>query len=583
VRHFSSGVVQKCAFFILFLAALLFAVNPVGLRFVDVAAQSGLTVPNTFGGKLKKDYILEATGNGAAIFDYDGDGAQDIFIANGTRLGVEGSTATPSQLYHNDGKGHFSEVGAQAGLTRTGWAQAACAGDFDNDGKPDLLVTYYGHNSLYRNLGNGKFKDITEEAHLPVTGTRWGAGCALLDYDNDGFLDIFVSNYVDLDLNSTPLPGSHAGCQWKGILVSCGPKGLPMAFNALYHNNGNGTFTDVSERAGIRKPGGRYALGVAVADFDNDGRPDIYVACDQSPSLLFHNNGDGTFTETGDQAGVAYNVDGRLQAGMGVAVADFDGNGFLDIAKTNFSGDRPSLYRNENGSFFEDVSEQGGLGANQLLGWGAAFLDFDEDGWPDLVMVHGHVYPEVDKSSIGETWRQRSLLYRNLGNGRFADMTTLAGPAFATKRPARGLAIGDLDGDGRPEILIVNMNEPPSLLKNLGPRRNAVAFALTGTRSNRSAIGARVTVVTGGRRQIAEVSGGGSFYSQNSLSLHFGLGDASGPLDRVEVRWPSGTTQIWTSVSVNRTIRITEGNSVLSCTSWTNAAPCTIASGHPPS
>ncbi|HLK68035.1 MAG TPA: CRTAC1 family protein [Bryobacteraceae bacterium] len=527
-------------------------------QFIDIAAESGVTVPNTFGGKDHKDYILEATGTGAAIFDYDGDGANDIFIANGTTFGKTG-LPTFSQLYHNNGKGHFTEVGRQSGLTRTGWAQAACVGDIDNDGHPDLLVTYFGQNALYRNLGNGKFAEITEHAGLSTPGSRWGAGCAFLDYDRDGYLDIFISNYVEFDLASTPKPGSKNGCVWKGIAVSCGPLGLPMGHNALYHNNRDGTFTDVSESAGILKPGGRYGLGVAVADFDNDGWPDIYVACDQTPSLLYHNRHDGTFEELGDRSGVAYDSDGRLQAGMGVAVADFDGNGFLDIAKTNFSGDRPSLYRNEDGVFFEDTSRQAGLGSQQLLGWGIAFLDFDEDGWPDLVMANGHVYPEVDHSQIGETYRQRTLLYRNLGNRRFADITASAGSGFAPPRPARGLATGDLDGDGRPEIVIVNMNERPSILKNLGPRHNWVALTFHGTASNRSAVGARCTVEAGGHTQIGEVMSGGSFYSQNSMTLYFGLGNAE-KIDRMEVRWPSGLKQSWQDVLVNRKLVITEGN-----------------------
>jgi enediyne biosynthesis protein E4 len=541
--------------------ALLFATAtevPI-VNFVDIATQSGLTVPNTFGGKDTKQSILESTGTGAAIFDFDGDGANDIFIANGP--------PSRSELYRNDGRGHFTEVGQQAGLTATGWAQAVCVGDIDNDGRPDLFVTYYGHNVLYRNLGNGKFEDVTARSGLPVNGTRWGSGCALLDYDRDGKLDIFVANYVDLDQSNVPKPGSSKNCEWKGLAVWCGPHGLPPARNALFHNNGDGTFTDVSEKAGILKPGPRYGLGAITADFDNDGWPDIYVACDQTPSLLYRNNHDGTFEERGDAAGVAYNADGALQAGMGIAVADYDGNGFLDIAKTNFSGDRPSLFKNEDGSFFEDVSEMAGLGRNQLLGWGIAFLDVDEDGWPDLVMANGHVYPEVDRSPIGETYRQKTLLYRNLGNGRFADITQSAGPGFAPKRPARGLAIGDLDGDGRPEIVIVNMNEKPTLLKNVGPRQNAIAIALTGTKSNRSAIGARCTVEAGGRKQMADVVSGGSYFSQNSLTLYFGLGKAA-KVDRLEVRWPAGETQVWMDVAANGTVGLTEGSSKVVSRAW---------------
>jgi enediyne biosynthesis protein E4 len=541
--------------------ALLFAAatEVPSVNFIDIAAQSGLTVTNSFGGKDTKQSILESTGTGAAIFDFDGDGANDIFVANGP--------PSRSELYKNDGSGHFTEVGQQAGLTRSGWAQAACVGDIDNDGHPDLFVTYYGHNTLYRNLGHGTFEDITAKAGLPVTGTRWGSGCAFLDYDRDGLLDIFVANYVDLDQSNVPKPGSSKNCEWKGLAVWCGPHGLPPARNALFHNNGDGTFTDVSEKAGILAPGPRFGLGAITADFDNDGWPDIYVACDQTPSLLFCNKHDGTFEERGDAAGVAYNADGALQAGMGIAVADYDGNGFLDIAKTNFSGDRPSLFKNEDGKFFEDVSEMAGLGRNQLLGWGIAFLDVDEDGWPDLVMANGHVYPEIDRSPIGETYRQKTLLYRNLGNGRFADVTQSAGPGFAQRRPSRGLAIGDLDGDGRPEIVIVNMNDKPTLLKNTGPRQNAIAIKLTGTKSNRSAIGARCTVEAGGRKQMADVVSGGSYFSQNSLTLYFGLGK-SAKVDRIEVRWPAGGTQVWSDVAANRTIGLTEGTEKVSTKAW---------------
>jgi hypothetical protein len=363
--------------FLLALVVLASAVILIGgpspeIQFVDIAKSSGLDIPNTFGGVKKKDYILETTGTGAAIFDFDGDGRNDIFIVNGTTL--DHSPVT-SQLYHNDGNGHFTDVARQAGITQEGWGQGVCVADYDNDGRPDMLVTYYGHNVLYRNLGDGKFADVTAQAKLPVTGTRWGTGCAFLDYDRDGYVDLFVSNYVDLDLNATPRAGANPNCVWKGLPVMCGPSGLPKGHNALFHNNRDGTFTDVSEQAGILKPGGRYGLGVVAADFDNDGWPDIYVACDMTPSLLYHNRGDGTFEERGVDAGVAYNYDGRLQAGMGVAVADYDGNGFLDIAKSNFSGDLPSLYENDGSLFFNDVSQQVGLGRNQLLGWGIAFTD----------------------------------------------------------------------------------------------------------------------------------------------------------------------------------------------------------------
>jgi hypothetical protein len=365
-----------------------------------------------------------------------------------------------------------------------------------------------------------------------------------------------------LDLAKTPKPGEDPACNWKGLPVWCGPHGLTPGKNILYHNNGDGTFTDVSERAGILKPGARFGLGVAAADFDNDGWPDIYVACDQTPSLLYHNRHDGTFEERGVAAGVAYNFDGQLQSGMGIAVGDYDGDGRLDIAKTNFSGDIPSLFHNEGGQFFEDVAQRAGLGANHLLGWGIAFVDFDDDGWKDLIIANGHVYPEVDRSPVGDRYRQKTLLYRNLGNGRFEDITKTAGPALETPRPARGLAVGDVDGDGRPEVVIVNMNATPSLLKNTGPRGNFVALTLAGTKSNRSAIGARVTVVAGGRRQVDEVMSGGSYYSQNDLTLYFGLGKAAA-VERVEVRWPGGAVQEWKGVPVNRRVWLTEGEAAV--------------------
>jgi hypothetical protein len=541
---------------LLFLAAAK-AFYVFEIRYIDAAAVSGLTTPNTYGGKLKKDYILETTGNGAAIFDYNGDGWNDIFIANGTTLdGAAG--ITHSHLYRNDGTGLFTEVSEKAGLTRKGWAQGACIGDYDNDGYPDLFVTYYGHNTLYRNLGNGKFADVTEKGGLPLDGIRWGSGCTFVDYDRDGKLDIFVSNYVDLDLSKTPKPGERPNCFWKGAPVMCGPQGLPQSHNALYHNNGDGTFTDASAKAGILKPGGRYGLGVVAADFDNDGWPDLYVACDMTPSLLYHNRGDGTFEERGVEAGVAYNFNGALQAGMGIAVADFDGDGFLDIAKTNFSGDLLSLYRNEDGKFFTDIAQQGGLGVHQLLGWGIAFVDVDEDGWKDLVVANGHVYPEVERVDTGEKYLQKTLLYRNLGDGHFADITAQAGPGFERLRPARGLAVGDLDGDGRPEIVIVNMNQTPSLLKNTGSHQNFISIRLVGAKSNRSAIGARVVIESGGHRQIDEVMSGSSFYSQNDMALFFGLGKAV-TVDRLEVRWASGEKQEWKRVPANRKIVLTEG------------------------
>ncbi len=525
----------------------------------DVAADWGISKSVTFGSTERNDFILETTGVGAAIFDFDSDGDNDVFVVNGTTFALEAEGKSPlSHLYRNDGEGKFSEVAAAAGLKKSGWGQGACVGDFNNDDSPDLFVTYFGSNVLYRNAG-GKFEDVTAKAKLPVEGSRWGAGCAFLDYDRDGRLDIFVSNYVDLDLENTPKPGSNDECKWKGLPVMCGPRGLPRASNALYRNLGDGKFEDVSEKAGILSPGSRYGLGVVTADFNNDGLIDIYVGCDMTASLLYQNNGDGTFAEVGGETGVAYNFDGQLQAGMGVAVADYDGNGFLDIAKTNFSGDLPSLYNNEDGVFFEDVAMGAGLGVNQLLGWGIAFVDADEDSWPDILMAHGHVYPEVEGASIGETYRQSTLFYRNDGNGRFVDTSTQAGEALSVKRPARGMASGDLDGDGHPEVVIVNLNEPPAVLKNTAKLGNAVVIRLSGKKSNHSAIGARVRVRTAGRDIIQEVHGGGSYFSQNDLALYFGLGEADA-IDEVEVTWPNGKKQRWGKLESNQQIVLTEGS-----------------------
>ncbi|HEY2934289.1 MAG TPA: CRTAC1 family protein [Acidobacteriota bacterium] len=529
------------------------------IQYVDVAAQWGFVRPNTYGGRDHKTFILETTGNGAAIFDLDGDGWNDVLITNGTTLDADANTSSLSHLYRNNGAGRFVEVAEQAGMLKAGWAQGVCVGDYDNDGRPDLFVAYYGHNVLYRNEGAGKLRDVTAQAKLPTGGTRWGAGCSFVDYDRDGWLDLFVSNYVDLDLKRTPKPGENPNCSWKGLPVMCGPRGLPPGKNVLYHNNQDGTFTDVSREAGILKPGGRYGLGVIVSDFDNDGWPDIYVACDQTPSLLYRNRGDGTFEERGAAAGVAYNFDGRVQAGMGVAAGDYDGNGFFDVVKTNFSGEPSSLYKNEDGRFFTDVSREAGLSVNQLLGWGVVFVDADEDGWKDILMANGHVYPEVEKAAVGDRYLQKTLLYRNLGNGRFADVTPQSGRALLQLRAARGMAAGDLDGDGHPEIVIVNMNDRPAVLKNEGAHQNAIMVGVIGTKSNRSGIGARLTVEAGGMRQMDEVRSGGSFFSHNDMRLYFGLAHAE-VVDRLQIRWPSGRIQEWRELPVNRRFVFSEGS-----------------------
>lgn len=529
---------------------LSIAVEPDGVTFRDVATSWGIAGTNRFGGEIRKDFILETTGNGAVVFDFDNDGDEDVLILNGTTLAKKPTPAYP-QLYRNHGNGHFTDVARESGFATEDWAQGVCAGDIDNDGFVDLYVAYYGHDRLYRNDGGRRFEDITAKSKLRVTGTRYGSGCTFIDYNRDGRLDLFVSNYVDLDLAKTPKPGSTAECRWKELSVMCGPRGLPLAHNILYRQNADGTFTDVSAEMGVLKPGGRYSLQAVTADFDNDGWPDIYVACDMTPSLLFHNKAGKGFEERGVEAGVAYNFDGRLQAGMGVAVGDFDRDGLLDIAKTNFSGDLISLFRNEGNLFFSDVSRELGLGANQLLGWGIAFADFDDDGWLDLMTVNGHVYPEVEGANVGDKYRQETLLYRNEGGKRFRDLSKA--PGLNVPRSSRGLALGDLDGDGRPEAVIVNMNDKPTVLRNESPATGAyVNFLLEGNgkTSNRSAIGARWTVEVSKSKWTGDILSGSSFFSQHSFVQHVGLGSG---VERVNltIRWPDGSTQTIKGLAAN--------------------------------
>jgi hypothetical protein len=537
--------------------ALAAAAGPEAARFVDVAPRAGLTARTVIGGERTKQYILETTGGGAAILDYDDDGWPDVFLVNGSRLG--GGTA-PSRLYHNRGDGTFADVTAGSGLDRQGWGQGVCAGDYDNDGRVDLFVTYYGQSVLYRNQGGGVFADTTRPAGL-MRPDRYSTGCAFLDYDRDGRLDLFVSAYLDYD-DALRYPPGTAGqnCSWKGFAVLCGPAGLRGAQNVLYHGNADGTFTDVSERAGILRPAPSFGFTPLVLDYDNDGWPDVYVANDSRASLLFHNERDGTFKERGLMAGAALTADGRAQAGMGVAAADYDRDGWLDIAKTNFDDDTTSLYHNLGDGGFEESSVRAGLGANnRYLGWGVGFLDFDLDGWPDLLTVNGHVYPEADRAGGRYAYEQRPRLYRNLASGRFEDVSMQAGPAVALPKAARGAAFGDLFNRGRVDVVVNNMNDVPTVLHDCAAATGqALVVKLEGTRSNRSAIGARVVVQVGPRRLLDEVRSGGSFCSQSDLRLHFGLG-TSARADRVEVEWPSGGRDVAAGVAAGQAVVIREG------------------------
>jgi hypothetical protein len=537
------------------------------VQFVDVAREAGLNVPNVWGDADRKRYIIEAKGSGLAFFDYDNDGWLDIYLTNGTRLGEkwpEGKAPT-SQLFKNNRNGTFTNVTGKSGLGRTGWQTGVCVGDYDNDGWDDLFCCFWGHNILFHNNGDGTFTDVTRKAGIYDEQVRWGAGCTFLDYDRDGYLDLFVCNYSRLDPAKTPGPGDSPICQWKGIPVMCGPRGLPGDTNVLYHNDGNGTFTDVSEKAGILKSGPRYSITSVSYDFDNDGWPDIYVAVDSEPSILFHNNHDGTFTDVAVMAGSAYSENGHEQAGMGVGVADYDCDGWFDIFKTNFADDTSNLYHNNGDGTFSDVSFAAGVGINnQYVAWGCGFLDFDNDGWPDIMQINGHVYPEIDTHDIGQNYKNPRLVYKNLGNGKFKDVSSAMGPGITEQFSSRGAAFGDYDNDGDIDVLILNMSDLPSLLRNDGGnKQNWIKIKLIGTKCNRTAIGARVRVVTGNHSQMDEVHSGGSVMSQSDLRLHFGLGKAP-TVDLIEVKWPT-TQKIekFAQVKANQIITIREGGGIV--------------------
>ncbi len=549
--------------------------SPFEVNLIDVAAKAGLNAACVFGESFTKRWIIETTGCGIAFFDYDQDGWLDVFIVNGTTLaGFPKGEEPTCHLYHNNRDGTFTDVTAKAGLMRSGWGQGVCVGDYDNDGFDDLFVTYWGQNALYHNNGDGTFTDVTEKAGLlqPGARPRWNTGCAFVDFDRDGHLDLFVANYVDLDLSQTPAMGSGRYCQWKGIPVMCGPRGLAGGTNLLYHNNGDGTFTDVSEKAGIRRTPGTYAFTALAGDFDNDGWPDIYVACDSTPSILYRNNHDGTFTDIAIPAGCAYNEDGQEQAGMGASAGDYNCDGWLDIFKTNFSDDTSTLYRNNRDGTFTDATSEAGMGLNtRYLGWGCGFVDLDNDGWLDIFLANGHVYPELEKAGLDTPFKEPKVLYRNLRNGRFEDVSKRTGPGVALALSARGVAFGDFDNDGDLDIIINNMNDKPTLLRNdVSGKNRWLKVKTIGTRSNRSGIGARVQVTAGRHVQTDEVRSGGSYISQNDLRLHFGMGPAT-RADRVEVHWPSGQTDVFKNVETNQVIWVKEGAGIIKTERYSSA------------
>ena len=535
---------------------------PFHACFRDIAEQAGLHAPLIYGPEDHKAYILETVGCGCAFIDYDNDGWLDLFLLNGTRY--EGAPpGTTNRLYKNNRDGTFTDVTEKAGLVRDGWASGVAVGDYNNDGFEDLFLTYYGQNVLYRNNGDGTFTDVTEKAGLLHQGTRWGAGCTFVDYDRDGHLDLFVSNYVQFDKERVPKTGESPVCNWKGIPTNCGPRGLPPGRLWLYHNNGDGTYTDVSEKSGIAKLTGSYCMTTVAADFDNDGWPDLYVACDSTPSFLLKNKHDGTFTDVGLETGVALNEDGMEQAGMGLGIGDYNLDGNLDILKTHFADDTAILYRNDGKGSFEDVTNAAGLGVEtRFISWGAGMYDFDNDGYPDLFWVTGSVYPEVEKILPNYPFKSPRIVFRNLGNGKFEELFDQAGPAIASAHASRGCAFGDFDNDGDIDVLVMNLNEPPSLLRNdVSGSGKSIKVKLVGTKSNRSAIGGRVTVHYGGKLQTQEVLSQASFYSANDQRLHFGVGNIEKVA--IDVRWPNGGIERFASVQTDCIVTIREGAGII--------------------
>lgn len=561
-------VQSLCATVPVFSLDQILGATTLGVEFINVAREAGLRAKTIFGSERKNKYLLETTGCGCAFIDYDNDGWLDIFLVNGTRFDAKWPSAaeTPvSRLFKNNRDGTFTDVTLKAGVARHGWGQGVCAGDYDNDGFDDLFVSYWGDCALWRNNGNGTFTDVAAKAGVttnPGNGQRrWNTGCAFVDYDKDGHLDLVVANYIDFDPKTAPVPESGP-CLYKGLLVACGPPGLKGGRNILFHNNGDGTFTDVSEKAGFWKTPGTYGLGVLVSDLDNDGWPDIYVANDSTSSTLYKNNHDGTFTDIAIESGVAYSADGKPQAGMGVSAADYDCDGNFDIVKTNFAGDTSTLYHNLGAFTFEDMTYQAGLGKNtRFLGWGVSFLDFDNDGWTDILVTNGHVYPEVAETDAESGYRERKVLYKNLRNGKFADVSNDGGAGILEKVAGRGMAVGDFNNDGSLDVLVNCVNEPPQLLKCVSTlKNNWIKVKTVGVKSNRSGIGARIYCITEGgkHRQMDEVRSGSAYISQSDLRVHFGLGGA-GAAD-VEVHWPSGAVDRLKNVKANQVVTVKEGS-----------------------
>ena len=536
------------------------AANPPdpSVVFTDITAATGITFSHV--SASEKKYIVESMSGGAGLFDFDKDGWLDIYLVNSPTVATAANPAgARSALWRNNHDGTFSDVTERAGVGYPGWAMGVATGDYDNDGWEDLYITCFGPNHLFRNNGDGTFTDVT--ARAGVGDSRWSTGAAFGDYDNDGKLDLFVANYIDLSLDALPEFGSGKNCVFRGLPVQCGPRGLKGAGDSLYHNNGDGTFTDVSTKAGVSDTALRFGMGVAWCDFNDDGRIDLYVANDSGPNYLYKNNGDSTFTDVGLASGTALSENGAEQASMGVAIGDYDHRGRWNIVVTNFSDEYNALYRHEKDFLFTDASYATRTGKVSLpfVGWGVKFFDYDNDGWLDLMVVNGHVYPQLEKAGLELTYRQRKLVYRNDRNGTFTEVAKDLGSALTAPAVSRGAAFGDLDNDGDIDVVINNLDGPLTVLRNDGGNaNNFLMIDLVGRKSNRSAFGARVKVTAGDLVQVDERRSGGSYLSQNDVRLHFGL-EKRQKVDRVEVRWPDGAIETLTGGEANRFITITEG------------------------
>ena len=536
---------------------------PFKAHFTDVAASAGLTYPIVYGGLQRKDYIIETVGCGIAFFDFDNDGWLDIFVPCGSRMENAPPDAT-NRLYKNNRDGTFTDVTQKSGLTRSGWACGVTIADYNNDGFEDIFMTYYGQNVLYRNNGDGTFTDVTKEAGLLYPGpTRWGSGCTFIDYDRDGHVDLFLATYVDLNLGKLPKPGENPFCNFKGVPVNCGPRGLALGATYLYRNQGDGTFIDVTTRSNIGKATKTYAMTAVAADLDNDGWTDLYVASDSTPSLLFHNRHDGTFTEEGAERGAALSDEGSEQAGMGIAVGDYDLDGNLDLFKTHFSDDTSILYRNDGTGNFTDVTSKSGIAVeSRYISWGTGFADFDNNGLPDLAIVTGSVYPEIERRFAQYPLKTPRMIFRNLGNGRFEELIEEAGPGISTPHCSRGCAFGDFDNDGDVDMLIANLNETPSLLRNdVTGGGNWIKVLLVGTVSNRSAIGSRILARYGDRIQAQAVMAQSSFYSVSDRRIHFGIGNSQQV--ELEIHWTNGFVESLKGLPANHLVTVQEKHGVI--------------------